>query len=291
MIPPPSTSDRYVFGRFSLAADGSLLERDGTTVAMAPKVLRLLVVLIERAGAVVRKEEILRAVWPDSFVEETGLTRNISLLRRALGEEGPARILTVARIGYRFAGKVQHVSSGGAMPAFQSRPSSTPELQERSRTMVGRVRELDALVGAVEGARRGRGGLVAVAGETGIGKTTLVDGLLREEEGRAIVAVGRCSERLAGAEPHLPVLEVLDALTGRDPGFAAMLWKTAPTWADYVAPGRLSMPHDPAARPRGNGPQRLLRELTNFRTASQHEPVVLFIDDFCTGQTPRPLTS
>lgn len=280
MMPPRSTSDRYVFGRFSLAADGSLLEQDGTTVAMAPKVLRLLVVLIERAGEVVRKDEILRSVWPDSFVEETGLTRNVSLLRRALGQEGPVRILTVARVGYRFAGTVQHVSSAAAVPVPQSRYPPTPELHERSRAMVGRACELDALIGAAECARRGRGGLVAVAGETGIGKTTLVNELLREEQGRAIIAVGRCSERLGGAEPHLPVLEALDALIRRDPGFASLLWKTAPTWADYVAPGRLSTPTEPAARPGGGGPERLLRELTNFlETASQHEPVLLFIDD------------
>src|SRR5688572_21155133 len=94
----------YVFDRFRLSADGTLLARDGAVIPLPPKVLHTLLVLVQRAAEVVRKEELLNAVWPDSFVEETGLTRNISLLRQALGGEGQRLIVTVARVGYRFAG-------------------------------------------------------------------------------------------------------------------------------------------------------------------------------------------
>lgn len=81
------TSDAYVFDRYRLSADGTLLVRDGTVVALAPKVLQILL-LVQHAGEVVRKEHLLHTVWPDSFVEDTGLTRNILLLRRALGDDG-----------------------------------------------------------------------------------------------------------------------------------------------------------------------------------------------------------
>jgi DNA-binding winged helix-turn-helix (wHTH) protein/tetratricopeptide (TPR) repeat protein len=102
----PELPGGYAFGRFRLSADGRLLLRDGTRVALGPKVLHTLLVLVERAGQVVGKTELMQAVWPDSFVEETGLTRNISILRQALGADGQAFVATVARIGYRFAAPV-----------------------------------------------------------------------------------------------------------------------------------------------------------------------------------------
>lgn len=110
----------YSFGRFSLAADGTLLLRDGAPVPLAPKLLRTLHVLVDRPGAVVRKDDLIRAVWDDVAVEETGLTRNISLLRQALGDVDQALIVTVPRVGYRFAGNVARgrgAEAGRPVPA------------------------------------------------------------------------------------------------------------------------------------------------------------------------------
>jgi DNA-binding winged helix-turn-helix (wHTH) protein/tetratricopeptide (TPR) repeat protein len=106
----------YAFGRFRLSADGTLLLEDGAAVELAPKVLQTLLVLVRRAGEVVQKPELLRAVWPDSVVEETGLTRNVSLLRQALGDREQRLIKTVARVGYRFTALVTRVepTSGGS---------------------------------------------------------------------------------------------------------------------------------------------------------------------------------
>jgi DNA-binding winged helix-turn-helix (wHTH) protein len=107
MSSSPQRPGSYAFGRFRLSADGTLLARDGAPVALAPKVLQTLLALVERHGQVVRKSDLLQAVWPDSFVEETGLSRNISLLRRALADDHtPAPIATVARVGYRFTAPV-----------------------------------------------------------------------------------------------------------------------------------------------------------------------------------------
>jgi DNA-binding winged helix-turn-helix (wHTH) protein/tetratricopeptide (TPR) repeat protein len=101
----------FAFGCYRLSADGTLLVRDGMRVPLGPKVLQTLRVLVERAGDVVKRADLLEAVWPDSYVEETGLSRNISLLRQALGDDEQTLIVTVARVGYRFAAPVAFVDA------------------------------------------------------------------------------------------------------------------------------------------------------------------------------------
>ncbi len=94
----------YEFGPFCLDPLLPLLVRDGQPVQLPPKALETLVALIERKGRVVSREELMRAVWPDSFVEENNLSVNVSLLRKALSEgaDGAKYIETVPRRGYRF---------------------------------------------------------------------------------------------------------------------------------------------------------------------------------------------
>jgi DNA-binding winged helix-turn-helix (wHTH) protein len=99
----------YEFGPFSVDAGKRLLLRNGEPVALAPKVLETLLVLIENRERVLSKDELLKYVWGDTIVEEGGLTRNISVLRKALGEKatGQQYIETVPRVGYRFAAPVE----------------------------------------------------------------------------------------------------------------------------------------------------------------------------------------
>ncbi len=96
------------FGPFRYDWEQRLLFREGETVPLAPKVAETLRVLLERHGTVVEKAELMRAVWPDTTVEEIGLARNISQLRRALGDESEAAkyIETLPKRGYRFVGDV-----------------------------------------------------------------------------------------------------------------------------------------------------------------------------------------
>lgn len=264
----------YVFDRFRLSADGTLLLRDGAVVALAPKVLQTLLVLVERAGEVVKKADLIEAVWPNSFVEDTGLTRNISLLRQALDDDGQRFVVTVARVGYRFAASVERVE-GGAAPTNREVPG------QREQPIVGRDRELHALRNALEAAKNGQGGLLAVTGEPGIGKTTIVDRFLHEVAGTCRIGRGRCSERLAGAESYLPVLEVLDELTA-DPAVREALRRAGPTWARYLAPesDRHTLGVDTSPQGAATNPERLMRELTIFlEDTSRHQPSVIFIDD------------
>lgn len=92
------------FGPWEFDSEQRLLFRNGTPVPLQPKLADLLHALLERRGQVVSKQELIRKVWPDATVEEIGLARNISLLRKALGEEGEESryIETVPKRGYRF---------------------------------------------------------------------------------------------------------------------------------------------------------------------------------------------
>jgi DNA-binding winged helix-turn-helix (wHTH) protein len=100
----------YEFGPFRVDAEKELLVRSGEPVALAPKAFQILLTLIRGGGELVTKDEIMKAVWPDTFVEETNLTRNIFSLRKALGESpGNQYIITVSGKGYRLAQTVQPI--------------------------------------------------------------------------------------------------------------------------------------------------------------------------------------
>jgi DNA-binding winged helix-turn-helix (wHTH) protein/TolB-like protein/Tfp pilus assembly protein PilF len=98
----------YEFGPFRLDPEERLLTRDGEAVPLTPKVFETLLLLVERAGHVVRKDELISHLWPDTFVEESSLTQNVSLLRKALGEgaAGQQFVETVPKLGYRFVAEV-----------------------------------------------------------------------------------------------------------------------------------------------------------------------------------------
>lgn len=101
----------YEFEQFRLDPQERLLLRDGEPVPLTPKAFDTLLALVENSGRLLEKEELMRRLWPDSFVEEGSLAQNVSLLRRALGErsEGQKFIETVPRRGYRFLASVRGV--------------------------------------------------------------------------------------------------------------------------------------------------------------------------------------
>jgi TolB-like protein/Flp pilus assembly protein TadD len=105
----------YEFGPFRLEPAERRLLREGTPIVLTAKVLDLLIALVERAGHLVSKEELLSRVWPDSFVEEANLSVNISALRRAIGDvhqDSGKYIETIPRVGYRFVAPVQEAAAG-----------------------------------------------------------------------------------------------------------------------------------------------------------------------------------
>src|SRR5689334_22006143 len=100
---------QYVFGEFRLDARQHALFRHQELIALTPKSLETLLFLVERHGQIVDKKELLEAVWPETFVEEVSLARNISLLRKALSDhqDGHAFIETIPKRGYRFVAPVE----------------------------------------------------------------------------------------------------------------------------------------------------------------------------------------
>lgn len=114
----------YEFGRFRLKVAERVLLREGELVPLTPKVFDILVTLVEHGGQVVAKDDLMKKVWPNTFVEEGNLTQNISLLRKALGESpgGVQFIETVPRRGYRFVADTSQ--SWDEEPAESSTPES-----------------------------------------------------------------------------------------------------------------------------------------------------------------------
>jgi DNA-binding winged helix-turn-helix (wHTH) protein/TolB-like protein/Flp pilus assembly protein TadD len=112
----------YEFGRFRLDARERLLLRDNDHVPLTPKVFEILLALVERSGHVVEKDDLMKRVWPDTFVEEGNLTQSVSLLRKALGETpgGVQFIETISRRGYRFVATVREATENGASQVVTS---------------------------------------------------------------------------------------------------------------------------------------------------------------------------
>lgn len=105
----PKTRQMYEFGPFRVDPTKELLLREDVTVPIAPKAFQILLVLIRHNQQLVTKDDLLKTVWPDTFVEEANLSRNIFLLRKALGDSPQDHqfIVTVPGRGYRFAEEVQ----------------------------------------------------------------------------------------------------------------------------------------------------------------------------------------
>lgn len=123
----------YEFGPFRLSLIEHLLYQGPEVVPLKPKVFDTLLLLVESRGRVMSKDELIQALWPDSFVEENSLTQNISLLRRALGggTSGRQYVETIPKRGYRFVAEVRELRTADALretPAPET--PVTPQLPE-----------------------------------------------------------------------------------------------------------------------------------------------------------------
>ena len=106
----------YRFGPFTLDPASYRLQRQDQIVPLSPKIIDLLLYLVARPSALVSKEELFRALWPDVAVTDNALTQAVSELRQALGDDAskPTYVQTVARRGYRFIAPVD--TAAAALP-------------------------------------------------------------------------------------------------------------------------------------------------------------------------------
>jgi TolB-like protein/DNA-binding winged helix-turn-helix (wHTH) protein/Tfp pilus assembly protein PilF len=138
------SANSYTFGEFRLDSRSRVLFRSGELVALYPKAIDVLMFLVEKHGNVATREELLERVWPGTFVEESTLTRSISVLRKALGDtpEGHSYILTVPKRGYQFVAMVrQETADAASIP-----PSLDKPIPENSRPSVPVRRWPSALI-------------------------------------------------------------------------------------------------------------------------------------------------
>jgi len=167
-------SELYEFGPFRVDGGREVLFRDGELIPLTSKTFRVLLVLVRRSGELVSKDELMKAVWPDTFVEETNLTRNIFSLRKALGDSPQTPyVVTVSGKGYRLAATARRVN--GPHVAVVAGSRTTIEVQTETRN----VPRWTWAVGAA------------------IAATLLVVGLAYVAKGRAAVLTGKDSVLIA----------------------------------------------------------------------------------------------
>jgi len=120
----------YVFGPYTLNAREGILLRDGQRVPLQPKVFETLLILVKRHGHFVNKDELMQLIWPDTFVEEINLAKNISILRKTLanGDDSLEFIETLPKRGYRFVLPVQIIDEPEeAIKRVNAAPLRQPE--------------------------------------------------------------------------------------------------------------------------------------------------------------------
>src|SRR5215510_11328775 len=120
----------YEFGPYRLDAAERLLSRDGEVVPLQPKAFDVLLALVERHGRLLEKDELMRAVWPDTVVEEVNLANNISILRKTLSENGERFIETAPKRGYRFVASVREIVEESVGLIREQQPESLKAIEE-----------------------------------------------------------------------------------------------------------------------------------------------------------------
>jgi DNA-binding winged helix-turn-helix (wHTH) protein len=122
----------YEFGPYRLDPDQRVLLRDNQPVPLQPKAFETLLVLIQHSQKVVLKDDLMKSLWPDSFVEESNLSQNIFVLRKALGDTGTGEryIVTLPGRGYRFAADVKEVNTGDVDLAVESHTLSRLTIEQ-----------------------------------------------------------------------------------------------------------------------------------------------------------------
>jgi DNA-binding winged helix-turn-helix (wHTH) protein/tetratricopeptide (TPR) repeat protein len=268
---------RKPFGALSLDRVNECAYQGERPLRLTPKAFAVLCELVERAGRLVTKDELLSAVWADTIVTEASLSTCVREIRRALGDRPtkPRYIETVHRRGYRCI--------RAAVATTRAVGGSGPKLS--SDTLVGRDSDLASLARSLWNVRRGERHLVLLAGEAGIGKTTLLEHFLADTKvsAHARISRGQCIEQYGASEPYLPWIEVLNHFAA-DYGkerLVDLLRRCAPMWLVQLpwlieAAERKDLQREIAGFTR----ERMVRELAETLEALAAEnPVIVVLED------------
>ena len=199
------------FGCFQLDIRNECLWQNGTRIGLTPKPFAVLRYLVENPQRLVTHDELLDKLWPETYVQPQVLRTYVLELRKVLGDsiESPRFIRTVPGRGYWFLAQVEDGSGYSA-----DTPGPLPG------RIVGRRQEFERLNALLRHATQGERQVIFITGETGIGKTALIDLFCRQRcsEDHMCVARGQCVEGFAGKEAYYPVIEALGQLCSSNEG-------------------------------------------------------------------------
>src|SRR5262245_52587697 len=280
---------RIVFDPFCLDLADQSLWRGSQVIKLRPKAFAVLGYLLGRPRQLVTKEELLNAIWPDTFVGDAVLKVAVRQIREALGDDptSPRFIETAHRLGYRFVGKIaesgqrteddQRIRGERAVTGSELRAAIPPQ------RVVGREEALSRMRSWLEKALGGERQVVFVTGEAGIGKTALVDAFADSigADRRIRIARGQCLEQYGASEAYLPVLEAIGRLCREQGQVADLLRAHAPMWLLQMpslmgASDRESLSREVSGATR----ERMLREMGEALEALTADlPLVLIVED------------
>jgi DNA-binding winged helix-turn-helix (wHTH) protein len=232
------------FGQVELDLQAFELRRDGRPVHVEPQVFEVVRYLVAHRDRLVPKEELLEQVWGTRFVSESALTSRIKTARRVLGDDGREQrvIRTVHGRGYRFVAPVVIEDGDAANAAITTlRADVLPQPESSGAVLLEREGALAVLDEAIADARAGRGRVVLVTGEAGMGKTTLVRAIASATGSTARVLVGACDDLVT----PLPLGPLRDVAAQADPSFAEALDSALPGEAQRAVLDELSRPPCP----------------------------------------------
>src|SRR6266851_3325869 len=266
------------FQSFRLDTANLCLWNGGARASLTPKAFDVLRYLVEHAGRLVTPDEILEAIWPETYVNPEGLRRYIQEIRRVLGDrpDRPEFIETLPKRGYQFVAPVIEEGIAGTLDL----PS------EAAKTIVGREPALTELDRCLSKALLGQRQIVFVTVEPGIGKTALIDEFQRQAAAKVVdlgIARGQCVEGYGSKEAYYPVLEALGGLCRASRGecLVQTLAVQAPTWLVQF-PALVKREHREMLQREilGATRERMLREIGDALEAiASASPLLLVFED------------
>jgi DNA-binding winged helix-turn-helix (wHTH) protein/tetratricopeptide (TPR) repeat protein len=227
----------FVFGSHELDFDRFELRRHGARVPVQPKPLALLLYLARHHERLVPRDELVGHLWPDVVVSDDALFHAVKMAREAVGDRGSQQrvIETVRGVGFRFAAELVARSGRGAWATTGAERTLPP--------LVGREPLLGRLLPALDAAADGRGSIVLLEGEAGVGKTRLLDAVAEAARARGLrVLRGGCRKDAGAAfAPWSQVLEDLLVASSDaelavldDPGVGPWIAALAPTLLERI---------------------------------------------------------
>ena len=192
------------FESFALDTANECLWHEGVQIALASKPFSVLRYLVDNPGRLITHDELLDALWPETYVQPQVLRTYVLELRKLLNDDAkePRFIQTIPKRGYSFVAAVRE------KPALAASTNESEPIDPNSAELAGRQEEILRLHIAAEQAAVGQRQIVFITGEAGIGKTSLINAF-RQASSQPCVAYGHCVEGLSDKEPYYAVLEAL----------------------------------------------------------------------------------